>query len=174
MLDFFKKKPERSEGVRFLASILVCFAEISTISYEPKDKSLHMTFALQSSVSQEGFNELTSFLTESIHTYQLLDGMGGGFVDFSMEVHDEVAFFHVIRDLETLSSGELRVITSIVRNRFEETLVMDSHVLEQLDAEFAVAQEEAMEQLFEKVQAMELHGRLVGVREGNHVVVYDH
>ena len=174
MLDFGKKKNTNADGVRLLAAILVCFPEIATVSYEPKDKSLNFTFTLKKTVTQKDFDELTGYLAENIHTYQILEGMGGGFVDFSMEAHDDMAFLHLNRDMATMTRGEINVVTTVLRDRLGDELLTDSNSPDRLETGFSSAQEELLDKLFDNIQDVTIVGRLVGVREDNHIVVFDH
>ena len=46
-MQFGRKKKPNIDGINLLVSILVCYPEIGTISYEPKEDALHFAFALQ-------------------------------------------------------------------------------------------------------------------------------
>ncbi len=173
MVSFNKRKQVNPDGIHLLASILVCFSEITTISYEPKDESLSITFTIQASMNQEEFDELAQFLAESVHTYHVLEGFAESHVDFSMEIHDKLSFLHVMRDIATMSRGELSMMVSIMKDRFGGRLLVDGHDRGFIDPDFAAAQEENLDRMLGNVQGIGLSTRLVGVREGDHVVVFD-
>ncbi|MBR4694474.1 MAG: hypothetical protein IKO94_00150, partial [Selenomonadaceae bacterium] len=173
MVSFRKKKQVNSDGIHLLASILVCFSEITTISYEPEDESLKITFTLQKMMKQEDFDALTHFLAESIHTYHVLEGYLEGRVDFSMETHHALSFLHMTRDIATVSRGEFSLVVSIIKERFKEALLVDRHEYGPIDPEFAAAQEETLDRMLGNIRSINLSGRLVGLREGDHVVVFD-
>ena len=117
MVSFKKRKQVNSDGIHLLASILVCFSEITTISYEPDDESLKITFTLQRTMNQDSFDELARFLAESIHTYHALEGFFDSRVDFSMETHGKLSFLHMTRDIGTMSRGELSLVAAIMKSR---------------------------------------------------------
>ena len=173
MVSFKKRKQVNSDGIHLLASILVCFSEITTISYEPDDESLKITFTLQKTMNQESFDELARFLAESIHTYHALEGFFDSRVDFSMETHGKLSFLHMTRDIGTMSRGELSLVAAIMKERFWAELVVDGHGRGTLDPDFAAAQEETLDRMLGNIRGISLPGRLVGVREGDHVVVFD-
>ena len=173
MVSFNKRKQVNSDGIHLLASILVCFSEITTISYEPEDESLSITFTIQVSMDQEKFDELSRFMAESIHTYHALEGYMESRVDFSMEIHDKLSFLHVMRDIATMSRGELSLMVSIMKNRFGGKLLVDGHDRGTIDPDFAASQEENLDRMLGNIRSITLPNRLVGVREGDHVLVFD-
>ena len=173
MVSFRKRKQMDSDGIHLLASILVCFPEITTISYEPEDESLKITFALQKPMEQAGFDELAQFLAESVHTYHALEGFFDSHVDFSMETHNKLSFLHMTRDIATVSRGELSLVAALVKERFGDALVMDHQGCGAVDPDFAAAQEETLDRMLGNLRSINLSGRLVGLREGDNVVVFD-
>lgn len=164
------KKTSQPEGVNLLASILICYREISTVFYEPKDRTVKITFTLNKSISEAEFKDFASFLDESIHTYHMISGFQFAPVEFTLERQGLYAFFHIVRDLETLSNGELSIITTIMRDRLGDSLIMGDTPL---DEEVLELQEENLEHMLMSSRAVDLKNRLVGVREGDAVMVYD-
>ena len=173
MMSFGKKKQVSSDGIHLLASILVCFSEITTISYEPEDETLKITFSLRKEMNQEEFDRLSVFLAESIHTYHALEGFLDSRVNFSMETHENLSFLHVTRDIATVSRGELSMMASIMKEQFGEGLLLDYYSSGPVDPEFTAAQEETLDRMLGNLHSLSLSRRLVGVREGDHVLVYD-
>lgn len=173
MVSFRKKKPIEPDGVHLLASILVCFSEITTISYEPQDESMKITFALKKSMTQKDFDGLAGFLVESIRTYHALEGYFDAKIDLSMETHDKMAFLHVIRDVGTLSRMELSLVVTVMKERFGEELVTDPHGYGAMDPEFAAVQEETLDRMLGNIRGIHLASPLVGVREGDQVMVFN-
>lgn len=173
MWGFKKKKKPNADGINLLASILVCYAEITTISYEPDDESVRLTFTLKKPMTQEDFDDTANFLGESIHTYHILEGYYDSLINFSMEVQGELDFLHITRDLKTLSRGEITLVATLIKERFGKALVADERSLERLDPDYRAAQEEMIDRMLGSVQQIRLADRLVGIREEDHVVVFD-
>lgn len=164
------RKTTQPEGVGLLAAMLICYREISTVFYEPKDRKLKITFTVNAGMDEQAFHDLVTFLDESIHTYHMISGIPFLPIEFTMETQGEYAFLHIIRDIETLSNGELNIMTSIIRERMGDKLIMGDAVL---DEEVLEMQEENLENLLLATPSLPLRNRLVGVREGDSVMVYD-
>ena len=166
-----KKKKTNPDGVNLLASILVCYPEITTISYEPKDETVEITFALKQPMSEDDFESTANLIGESIAAYHALDGLYDTGADFSMEMQGEMGFLHIKRELKTLSRGEIAMLAALMRDRFGDKLAMDSGG--RIDSESQAVQEELIDRMFGNVQQVRLADRLIGIREEDHVVVFD-
>lgn len=166
----FKKNSE-PEGINLLASILICYREISAIAYEPKDKTVKLTFVIEKNIGEKDFQELAEFLAESMNTYLMVSGFYGTRTDFNMETQGKHAFLHITRELETLTKGELTLIVTLLEDRFGEALIMGGDNAP--DDEMLEIQEETLERMLMSTRMIELRGRLVGVREGDAVMVYN-
>lgn len=164
------RKPEHPEGVGLMAAMLICYREISAVFFEPKDRTVKITFTLNKLMNEQAFHDLVDFLDESIHTYHMISGIGFLPIEFTMETQGGYAFLHIIRDLETLSNGELAIVTSILREKMGDSLIMGDTPL---DDEILEMQEENLENLLIATQNTTIRNRLVGVREGDSVMVYD-
>ena len=171
MWGFGKKKKTNPDGVNLLASILVCYPEITTISYEPSNETVDITFALKQPMTEEEFSATTNFIGESIAAYHALSGILDVGLDFTMELQGEMGFFHVKRELKSLSRGEVALLAALMRERFGDKLAMDS--VGRIDQESQAMQEEIIERMLGNVQQSRLVDRLVGIREEDHVVVFD-
>lgn len=165
------KKLTDPEGVSLLASILICYNEISTVSYEPKNRSVKITFTMNKAMDEKIFHELVEFLDESIHTYHMISGIDFAPIEFSMETQGAYSFLHIVRDLETLSKGELSLITTILSERAGDNLIAGGEA--QIDEDMMEMQEENLERMLMTTRLMQMRNRLVGVREGDAVMVYD-
>ena len=173
MWGFKKNKKPNADGVNLLASILIRYPEITTISYKPDNEKVEITFTLKKPMTQEDFDKLANFIGESIAAYHTLEGYCNTGIDFSMEVQGELGFFHVERDLKTLSRGEITLVASLIKEHFGEDLVMDYRAGDGMDPDFRAAQEETIDRMFGSVQQIRLTDALVGIREEDHVVVFD-
>ncbi len=173
MWGFNKQKQSNPDGINLLAAILVCCPEITSVSYDPNTETVSLTFTLKNPMSQKAFDELANFLGESIAAYQALEGYGETGIDFSMDIQGELGFFHIKRDLKTISRGEIMLTVSLVKERCGDTLIMDATAGERMDPDFRAAQEEVIERTLGNVQQIKLADKLVGIREEDHVVVFN-
>ena len=171
MWGFNKKKKSNPDGANLLASILVCYPEITTISYEPDNATVEITFTLNRPMGQQDFDEMAQFIGESLAAYHSLEGFNDTGIDFSMELHGDFGFLHIKRDLRTLSRGEIALLVAIMRERFGNELAVDDNT--RMDSDYRAAQEEMIDRMFGTVRQLKLADRLVGIREEDHVVVFD-
>ena len=56
---------------------------------------------------------------------------------------------------------------------FGSALVVDNHSLDNLENDFATVQSDLLDQMLGQAQEMRFRSRMVGVREGDRVVVYN-
>ena len=124
-MQFGRKKKPNIDGINLLVSILVCYPEIGTISFEPKEDALHFSFALQEVPPRQEYESAGELIRESILTYHSIEGFDDGRIEIYLEGQGHTAFFHVIRDIRTISQGEISMISAIMRERFGETLIVD-------------------------------------------------
>ena len=144
---FRKKKRQKpsKEGVSLLASILVCYEEITKVSYEPENATIRLTFSIEESLTHAQFQKIGKLLAESIAAYLDLTGLHA-------------------RD-------ELSLVADILYDAFPETLLLDER--DPLDPNFEVEQENLLDHMLGTVRQQRLHEKLLGIREGDRVVVYN-
>ncbi len=164
------KKPNK-DGINLLVSILVCYPEIGMVSYEPEKEALYFSFTLQKIPPRQEFEEVAAFLEESILTYHDLEGLIPGEIDFFLEGQGNTAFFRVLRDVRTLSRGEIALLADLMNERFGDTLVAD----ETRDAyeEDHFQREEAIDNMIGNVKASCMVDRMIGIREEGRVMVFN-
>ena len=80
---------------------------------------------------------------------------------------------HVVRNLADLFRGELEVMADIMLDRFEDSLLVDSHTQSNLEPEFATMHSELLDQLLDQAPDIIIKGRMAAVRENDRVVVYN-
>ena len=98
MFEFLKKskKPDPDAG-RLLASILVVFPAVQSVTYESKDETLEFSFALNGKFSQDDFEDFLSYVAESVETFHHLEGLGGAKINLSVEGVYGTCFLNVRR-----------------------------------------------------------------------------
>ena len=169
----FKKKPN-IDGINLLVSILVCYPEIGTISFEPKEDALHFSFALAEVPPRRTYEEVGELIRESILTYHSIEGFdGGGRIEIYLEGQGHTAFFHIVRDIRTISQGEISMISTIMRERFGETLIVDPDSRPE-DFEFDLAaHENAIDHMIGTLKISRVTNRMIGIREEGRVLVFN-
>lgn len=172
MFEFLKKskKPDPDAG-RLLASILVVFPAVQSVTYDSKDETLEFSFALNGKFSQNDFEDFLTYVAESVETFHHLEGLGGAKIELNVEGVYGTCFLNVRRDVATLTCRELSLLTELAWNYFGDKLIeeYDDNVP---DEEYLIAQEDYLEQCLNNMRHLRVEGRLVGVRERERVVVY--
>lgn len=161
-------------GIQFLASLLVCYPEVSSVQYDPKMGDLILDFILQGEIDWEKINPFTHFLQESLDTYHALEDGQKPYLAITGEaVGEKTVLLHITREVATLRRGELTLITELMHTTFGSALVVDNHSLDNLENDFATVQSDLLDQMLGQAQEMRFKSRMVGVREGDRVVVYN-
>ena len=171
MFDFLKKeKKANPDASRLLASILVVYPAVQSVSYDSKSGMLELSFALKGKFSQNDFESFLKYVAESVETFHHLEGLGGATIELNVEGIFGTCFLNVRRDMATLTCRELALLTELAENYFGDRLIEDFENYS--DEEYIMAQEDFLEQCLSNMRQMRIEGRLVGVREQERVVVY--
>lgn len=171
MVNFEQDRRANPDGVNLLVSILVCYPEIATLRFEPADDTLKMTFVLSGVPARKAFEDASDFIKRSLLTYHALEYRNDAIVEFKLDSCGELAFIHVIRDVGTLSRGEIALLSTLMRDRFSEQLVRDLNVTT-LEEE-GVIQEELIDSMIGNVKLSRVVERLIGIREDGRVMVFN-
>lgn len=168
------KTQREKAGIQFLASLLVCYPEIHAARYEPKQEELTMDFLLKGDILQEDFERFARLLDESIATYHALEDGLPASLSISGEGYSEsMAILHITRDVFSIKRGELTLVADLFLDFFDDRLVVDEHEQSTLAEDFLDMQSELLDQILSQVSELHLRARMVGIREGDRVVVYD-
>lgn len=172
MFDFLKRsKKPNPDASRLLASILVVFPAIQSVTYDSKGETLEFSFALNGKFSQNDFTEFLNYVAESVETFHHLEGINGAKIELNVEGVYGTCFLNVRRDMATLTCRELTLLTELAFNYFGDKLIEDYDEYYP-DEEYLIAQENYLEQCLNNMRHLRVEGRLVGVRERERVLVY--
>ena len=172
MFDFLKReKKPNPDASRLLASILVVYPSIQSVSYDSETGMLELAFALNGKFSQNDFENFLKYVAESVETFHHIEGMGGATIELNVEGIFGTCFLNVRRDMATLTCRELSLLTELAANYFGDKLI-EEFDSDMADEEYIMAQEDFLEQCLGNMRQMRIEGRLVGVREQERVVVY--
>ena len=161
-------------GVQLLGAMLVCYPEISTVAYEPRDGQLVLGFAIREPLPErQDFENFAKFLDESMQAYHELMASQFACMAVEAEAQNNTLIIHVRRSLADFMRGELELIGTLMRDRFGEQLVVDKHTADNLEPDFADLQSNLLDQMLDYVQGAAIRERIVGLRENDRVVVYN-
>ena len=170
--DFRKKQMQM--GVQLLGSLLVCYPEVAAVTYDPRRDNLELTFMVKLPFPEgKGMDEFAEFLQESIETYHDIESGCCIWCSVTYEQQGDTLLVHVVRNLADLFRGELEVMADIMLDRFEDSLLVDSHTQSNLEPEFAAMHSELLDQLLDQAPDIIIKERMAAVRENDRVVVYN-
>ncbi len=173
MFDFLKRtKKPNPDASRLLASILVVFPVVQSVTYDSKGETLEFSFALNGKFTKDDFENFLAYVAESLETFHHLEGLSGAKIELNVEGVYGTCFLNVRRDVATLTCRELSLLTDLASNYFGENLIEEYNDNFFPDEEYLIAQENYLEQCLNNMRQMRVEGRLVGVREHERVVVY--
>lgn len=165
-----ENKPN-ADGINLLVSILVCYPEIGTLSFEPADDSLKMTFVLGKIPEREDFEAAKDLICRSILTYHSLEGLKGTSIDLEMDNYGGIAFINMIRDVASLSRGEIALVSTLMRERFGEHLIRDADATSFEDE--GIIQEDFIDNMIGNMKMNHAVEKLIGIREDGRVMVFN-
>ena len=173
MFDFLKReKKVNSDASKLLASILVVYPSIQSVTYDSESDMLELSFALNGKFSRDCFEKFLEQFAESVEAFQLLERMQGAKMELAIEGAYGTWFFHVRRDMSTLNVREIALFTELTLNYFGERVIEDIDNEFSPDDEYIMEQEDYLEQCFNNIRQLRIEGRLVGVREQERVIIY--
>ena len=165
-----RSKEEEKAGIQFLASMLVCYPEISSLSYDPRRSTLTFEFIVRGDYPAAKLDAFARLLSESIETYHVVvadEEVGANIWVEEITAGQKTVMFHVERDVVTLERDELTLIARLFTEHFGKALLVDEHSLQKLEEDFATVQSDLLDQEFR----FRMH--MVGLRENDRVVVYN-
>ena len=171
MPKYSQDDAEISDGVNLLISILVRYPEVGAIDYNPDNLSLKLTFMLSNIIPEPDFIQLRNILIESIEAYHCLEGADSAFYNIEMSVCERVTILKIVRDVKTLSKGEIALIITLLRERLKGLLVTDCN--DSMLEEDLIVQEELIEDMLENLRKEHAGRKLIGIREDGRVLVFN-
>lgn len=160
-----------SDGVNLLISILVRYPEIGTINFNQEKNSLKFTFMLSGIPSSHEFAAIKMHLLNSIDVYHMLECSEAWRADIQLTTHEQVAMLIVVRDVHTLSKGEIALLITLLREKFRDMLVVDCN--DSMMEEDLLVQEELIDNMLENVKQHRTERSLIGFREDGRVMVFN-
>lgn len=168
-----RQKPVDKAGIQLLASMLVCYPEIESVTYEPENTKLTLDFVITGKVDKNELGSFIQLLDDSLQAYHEIDTDSQVWMAAEAESHGSLTLVHIHRQLITMTRGELTLITSLFRDTFSERLEIDKHAIDQLEPEFVQAQNAILDQFLDKSQEYLIREHMIGIRDDDRVVVYN-
>lgn len=171
MANLEKINKPNMDGVNLLVSILVCYPEIGTLSFEPSDESLKMTFVFSKVPDNEEITAFKRFLEQSVQVYYQLERIKKAFLVIEISEYEGIVFLNIIRDIKTLSKGEIALITTLIRERFDTILLADVNAMN--NDEEGIIQEDFIDNMIGNLLLNQSREKLIGIREDGKVMIFN-
>ncbi|MDU4959708.1 MAG: hypothetical protein E6X17_03460 [Sporomusaceae bacterium] len=160
-----------SDGVNLLISILVRYPEVGTIAYNSSTQSLKLTFLLTGAPQAQRLDQIAAYMRHSLDTYYLLKNLKNSVVEMQTSNYENMAMLTIVRDVASLSRGEIALIIALLREKATDLLVADQS--ESLLEEDLLVQEELIENMLENMRSKYDSHNLIGIREDGRVLVFN-
>lgn len=171
MPKYAQEGSQISDGVNLLISILVRYPEVGAIDYNPETQSLKLTFMLSGIPTNQEYTSVRQVIFDSIAAYHMLEDNHDTFSDISVSTCEHVAMLKIIRDVKTLSKGEIALIITLLRDTFKNRLITDQN--DSMQEEDLLVQEELIEDMLESLKKSQAVHKLIGIREDGRVLVFN-
>ena len=163
-----------SDGVSLLISILVRFPQIGTIHFESKNRILRLNFMLARSLSPAEISEVQTKMAEHIKAYHHVTGRKPSCVNFECkQPYEKFCIFSLLRDLASLSKGELSLLISMITERFHDCLIMDDQDNLPDFMDDPGFPDDIIDSMMENVRFQRTAKNLTAMRENGRVLVFN-
>ena len=170
------------EGVNFLTSLLVRHREIGSASLSFEEDKLRLSFYLHRKTEDEEWQSLQELVRLSWLAFfrlqrsqprraDFLRGeQGKGELPFGHEAEEdlEMESLSLIRDLSTLTTEEISMLVTLVKEHFRSDLASNEETLNQDEEQ----QEEMVYRTLERLRGVRSPGTLTGFRDDMRVLIY--
>lgn len=168
---FWKEGESFSNSMSLIAFLLVRYPEIGSVRFDPEQKTLQFSFMLVKSLLKEEFRVFKDYLLLSLNNITQLQGREAGITEVSYAEYDGLTFLEITRNVESLTQEEIALVTGIIREFFEDDLLLDQE--DTLQEEDTIVQEEMIEHMLEDLKDSRQEKRLIGFREEGRVLVFN-
>ncbi|VBB06005.1 Hypothetical protein LUCI_1216 [Lucifera butyrica] len=172
MPKYMQDDDQISDGVNLLISILVRYPEIGTVSFDPDNNSIKLTFMLSGISWNAEIKTAKQCIIDSIAAYHMLQNIHPDITDVILtDAYEQIAMLTIKRDVHTLSKGEIALIIALLRDGFRERLMSDQN--DTMQEEDLMLQEELIDDMLENLKKKRTGHGLIGIREDGRVLVFN-
>lgn len=168
---FWKEGESFSNSMSLIAFLLVRYPEIGSVRFDPDQKMFQFSFVLTKAIDETEFADFSNQLTLSLGSISQLQGREIGLVDMNFTDYQDLTFLEITRDIDSLTQEEIALIIGVVRQFFEDRLLLDQE--EAVQEEDEILQEEMIEHMLEDLKDSRQEKKLIGFREEGRVLVFN-
>ncbi|MDI9421160.1 MAG: hypothetical protein QM451_02855 [Bacillota bacterium] len=152
--------------IDLLIAVLVRFPQIGTVHYEPDAKTLRLVFLVKD--AQKDFDRFARYYQSHLALFHNLRQEHVSAASLKKSGNGELTVIEVIRDLGTISLGELNLIVRLVSDYYGDCVIQEGSDMGEEDQ---VEQNYLIEMLLMSTTWRPLE-RLTGFRENGRVLVF--
>lgn len=167
-----RKRVPRKD-VEVLASLLVAYPQLLRVTYEPSDKALSLVFLCKGPLNGRARQRFVKLYKDSVHVYLSLISQKASLVETSWEDMGSFWALQVTRDIASLSPGELSLTVDLVTGNLEVINGAEGSLDREEMEEYSSYVRAFLQEVLDKVKSLHSPRRLVALREGERVVVFD-
>lgn len=165
-------KPSNKD-VEILATLLVAYPQVSRVTFDPKNKALNLVFLCKGPLGPRKRDNIRKSYLDSVDVYLDLIDARSTVVECSWEKMDDFYCFLVERDVASLSPGELNVTVELISNRANVMYASEDAEFTEGGEEFSISARVFLQDMIDQVRDLESPRKLVALREGERVLVFD-
>ncbi|NMC33183.1 MAG: hypothetical protein GYA36_12120 [Veillonellaceae bacterium] len=162
-----------ADGVSLLISILMRFPQIGTIQFDSKYRLLTLNFMLAQTVSSTDLAAVRNSIATHLKAYHFIVGQTPLCLKISTkQPYEKFCMLSIVRDIATLSNGEINLLSTLLAENFRECLILDDLEYTADFVEDADFPDEMIDTMFEVVRAQRAVSSLTAMRENGQVLVF--
>ncbi len=165
-----KKEPVNTDGVNLLVALLLSYAEIGKVCYEPDEDALHLTYIVNAPVDTAEFKSFNALLKRNLAAYYSLEELPELICRLERTACGAVTFITLIRDISTLFKSELSLVSELMKESFGERLGEKENAISPEDE--ATVQEDFIDNMLNNIRVNKIAVKLIGVREDGRVMIF--
>lgn len=162
-----------SKDVEILATLLVAYPQMSRVTYDPKKKALNLAFLCKGPMSAKARAGMCKLYLDSVGAYHDLVGARASTTGCSWEKMGDFYSFVVDRDVASLSPGELNLTVELIEDKANVIYASEGAEFPDGGEEFGISARVFLQDMINQVRNLESTRKLVALREGERVLVFD-
>lgn len=166
MSDLNKKTKEAG----LLASLLMCFPQISSIDFDFFNRTVLFSFAVNGDALKR-LSKIGDGLSKDLPSYWKWMHTEDAKFSYDVRYEGNVSLLELTRDTSTLTHGELSLITSVLETSLGEDMRIDYKI--EIIEELRMLQERIINSLLRSVEPKEPEMRYVAYREQGRVMIHN-
>lgn len=166
-------KRQQNRDVEILATLLVAYPQVSRVTFDPDKKALGLVFLCRGPLGQKRRLALSHAYADSIEVYLRLSVKSPSVLRASWEKMGDFYCFQVERDVASLSPEELSLTVDLMSERADLVLAGDEVEIPDSSDEYTWSARLFLQEMLEQVRNLQSSRKLVALREGERVLVFD-